>query len=602
VTLYWRSILFAIFVFSYPIFVFCFINEHERKHYNYCYNAICELGIILTLGKYCYSKWSAFKDRKTIAVFIFTLLSFTCFSIGDFGFYSNFIKESADTYMQGYLYEMCYTLTFGFMAVALILHFKIYTQHPLVIAGIVAISTMYFFLTYHFLIAPMYNIYYSHLPYYRYVDIIIYNIFSSIVLGISASYCLRTLNLVEFMFLHSLLFLLAFDLTETYQLIQVNIIHPQAIETTIAQFFWSLTVGSMFLIVFLSWLHGQILFSHKKNLTDWYSVRVSLGLFIFGMNMLFSLALLIIRRYTIHNAIDVSVLLTVILLCWSISNALAFKVSSKFTEIGALMGTHKVKDVDFNSSNGLRLENINKRLNFSSEMNFIIEQYNKMADQFNLRGKKLIEFTNKKLIAEKHIVKVQIANQLAHDIASPLEAIRTILTLPKLDTDITRETLWTALSSITDMVGRLHFRSSGEQNSELKVYSAAATVEKIFIMKLAEFSELQVSLKLNITPTALNSFFKIDLDSFRSILSNIINNSRDELAKIRKDGQIIIELKKEEEAIFISVSDNGSTISEARLQQLNDGSFNSSKHSYKPLGIRSAKENLNRYNWIIAFF
>ena len=337
-------------------------------------------------------------------------------------------------------------------------------------------------------------------------------------------------------------------------------------------------------------------------MTDWYSVRVSLGLFIFGMNMLFSLALLIIRRYTIHNAIDVSVLLTVILLCWSISNALAFKVSSKFTEIGALMGTHKVKDVDFNSSNGLRLENINKRLNFSSEMNFIIEQYNKMADQFNLRGKKLIEFTNKKLIAEKHIVKVQIANQLAHDIASPLEAIRTILTLPKLDTDITRETLWTALSSITDMVGRLHFRSSGEQNSELKVYSAAATVEKIFIMKLAEFSELQVSLKLNITPTALNSFFKIDLDSFRSILSNIINNSRDELAKIRKDGQIIIELKKEEEAIFISVSDNGSTISEARLQQLNDGSFNSSKHSYKPLGIRSAKENLNRYNWIIAFF
>jgi signal transduction histidine kinase len=130
-------------------------------------------------------------------------------------------------------------------------------------------------------------------------------------------------------------------------------------------------------------------------------------------------------------------------------------------------------------------------------MNFIIEQYNQMADKFNLRGQRLVESIEKRIQFEKDALKGRIASEFAHDIESPLSAIRTIIALPQLDTEIARETLWVAITSISDMVSRLNFKSNSSTTPFPKVYSAAGVLEKVFKMKHVEFSGRDIYLKFN---------------------------------------------------------------------------------------------------------
>ena len=151
------------------------------------------------------------------------------------------------------------------------------------------------------------------------------------------------------------------------------------------------------------------------------------------------------------------------------------------------------------------------------------------------------------------------------------------------------------------MVNRLHFRSPDAANAESKVYSASGTLEKLFKMKRAEFSGLEINLQLVIEPGAINSFVQLDLDSFRSALSNIINNSRDEIVKKGEPGTISVNLKKDHDFVVVSISDDGTAVPESKLLEINNGTCESTKHLGKPLGIASSREKLGKFDGTLAF-
>ena len=426
VSISWVSIIFAIIVFMAPIAIFSFLSEDARKSSIIYYQTACEVGTVLTLGWYCLSNWASAKET----VLPILLISLTCFAIAEFGFNTTFFQKSVEAYRQKAFCAICYSFAFGLMALALVIHFKIYKEHPLVLLGILSIALVHFALQYRYLLVPLREVYFSKLPYFMYLNGVCYSVLTALVAGISITYCLRSLNVGEFIFLHLIMALLTFDFAARYQLVQSTFD-----KMTMAQCLWALAVGSIFLAILLPYIQGKMIFSFEGQLADWFSIRASLALLVFTITILLSTALLVIRFFTIRNAVDLTLLLTIVLACWSISNVLAFNVSAKFMEIGSLMGTNRVSEVGLDGSPGIHLKIINKRISFASEMNYIIDQYNQMADKFNVRGQILVESINRRILFEKDAVRGHIAKQLAHDIESPLGAIRTMIALPKLDTE-----------------------------------------------------------------------------------------------------------------------------------------------------------------------
>jgi len=582
------TILYSLLVLLFPIAIFYFLNEEIRKSAIFYYQTICEFGIVLILWRYCFLNWPSAKNT----VLPILLIGFSFFAIAEFTLNTTFFQKPNGIWKYKVFLEIFYPLSFGFIAIALIKHFKIHTEHPLVIIGILSIALVHFSFQYRFIVSQNYTLN----TLFLYVQSIIYSIISALIFGIAVTYSLRTMNICEHIFFHLFLALLVCDFSGRY-----HWFHHRFNQMPISYYFWAFLMGVLFLVFFLSSVHGKLIFSINGNLADWLSIRSTFGLIIFFITVLLTVALFILRFFTVRNAIDVTWLLAIILICWSISNTLAFNVSEKFMKIGFLMGSNKVSEIGIDGSPGIKIEKINQKISFSSEMNFIIDRYNEMADKCNLRGQRLVESIVKKIQFEKDVVRGQIAKQLAHDIESPIGAIRTIIALPHLDTDTARETLWTALTSISAMINRLHFRSSEKLSTELKTYSAAASLEKIFKMKNAEFATSKINLQLKITDSALQSFFSLDLDSFRSILSNLINNSKDEILKKGGFGSILVHLDQKQDFIFIAISDDGTVISDIKLQEMNNGICTSTKHSGKPIGIASAKEKISQFNGSLNF-
>ncbi len=585
-------IIFSAITLACPIAIFFLLGDEARKSYIIYYQTLCEIGIVLFLSWYCILNWASAKTT----IIPLLLISFLCFTIAEFGFNTTFFQKSLEAYRQKAICAICYSLSFAILTIALINHFKVYNEPFLVILGILSVALVHFSLQYRFLLLPLKDTYFSKLPYFMYINGIAYSIFTAAVAGIAATYCLRSLNVNEFIFLHLLMALLTFDFAARYQIVESTFE-----KMTVAQYLWALTIGAIFINIVLSYINGKIIFSTEGLLANWFSIRTSLAFFVFVTAIMLTISFWIIRFFSIKNAIDVTLMLIVILSCWGISNILSFNISSRVMEIGFLMGTNKVSEIGIDGSPGLHIHKIQKKIKFSSEINFIIDEYNQIADKFNLRGEKLVESINKRILFEKDAVRGQIANQIAHDIESPLGAIRTMIALPKLDSETARETLSIALTSITDMVSRLDFRTPSPTVSELKIYSASASIEKIVKMKRAEFSGSMINLQLNIAPSALNTFVQIELDAFRSAISNIINNSRDEIIKKGQPGTISINLDVDQSFVLVSVSDDGKTISDNKLEEINNGTCESTKHLAKPLGIISSKEKLSKFDGTLSF-
>ncbi len=586
------SILLTAIILIFPVAIFSFLTEDLRKVLIIYYQTACELGIVLTLSWYCMTRWETAKST----IIPLLLVGMICFMIAEVGFNTTFFQKSVEAYRKKAFCAICYSLSFGFIALSLFRYFKIQTEHPLVILGIFSVALVHFSLQYRFLLMPLKDVYFSKLPYFMYVNGVIYSILTAVVAGIAAAYCLRSLNTWEFIFLHLLMALLTFDFAARYQIVESTFD-----KMTVAQCLWALAIGSIFLTLFLSLIQGKMLFSTEGLLANWFSIRASLALFVFAVAVLLTLAFWIIRYFSIRNAVDVTLILTIILFCWGISNILSFNVSTKVMEIGFLMGANRVSEIGNDGSPELYIQKIQRTIKFSSEINFIIDEYNQMADKFNLRGQKLLESISKRILFEKDALRGQLANQVAHDIESPLGAIRTIMDLPKIDTAQARETLWIALTSITDIVKRLNFRDQDAFSSEQRVYSAAASVEKIFNMKTAEFNGLMTHLKLSVSPAARNSFIQVELDAFRSALSNLINNSKDEIVQKGEPGAISIGLDEVQGSVLISVTDDGILVSDEKLQKINAGTCESTKHLGRPLGIASARDKLNQFDGTISF-
>jgi signal transduction histidine kinase len=214
----------------------------------------------------------------------------------------------------------------------------------------------------------------------------------------------------------------------------------------------------------------------------------------------------------------------------------------------------------------------------------------------------LCGYIEKYYVEKDNIERVKIAQQVAHDIRSPLTALNTVLkNLPQIP-EKQRITLRNAATRINDIANNLLAQYRSENNTHdvkntLRTWLIAPVIENIMTEKRVQFENSQIELEMLIEPKAYFSFSKIDLNEIERVLSNLINNAAE--AFLDAVGIIVISLETDKENIYIKVVDNGCGIPTEKLATIFEAK-KTTKKSGSGIGLFHAKSVIDKFNGKIA--
>jgi len=186
---------------------------------------------------------------------------------------------------------------------------------------------------------------------------------------------------------------------------------------------------------------------------------------------------------------------------------------------------------------------------------------------------------------------MSIATQVAHDIRSPIELIKSFQNDFHFLPTVSREYIEAGLEKIESIASDLlKTHRSNIQQKELELESIESVISQAFVEKKAEFRKYQdVGLIYNNYLTIDTSINKNDGSKIKRIISNIINNAVEALDT--KKGFISITLKNLSDSVSIQISDNGSGIPEPIKDQLFVKGF-TTKDEGNGIGLYNAKNEL----------
>ncbi len=206
---------------------------------------------------------------------------------------------------------------------------------------------------------------------------------------------------------------------------------------------------------------------------------------------------------------------------------------------------------------------------------------------------------------EKKTALVAIARQLAHDIKSPVAALKVGLAdLPQLPED-QRLLLRTAASRITDIANNLLERGKD------RVSTATATKtdglvsdEPLSIELLPSLVDMLVSEKrweyrsrLGLTIEWVSElgapqdlFVEVAPAEFKRVISNLINNAVEAVETKGGNGHVVIQLQREDEFVLLRIMDSGNGIEAKVIPKLMACGASFGKVAGNGLGLYHAKQ------------
>lgn len=213
-----------------------------------------------------------------------------------------------------------------------------------------------------------------------------------------------------------------------------------------------------------------------------------------------------------------------------------------------------------------------------------IDKLNQLLSQLAIR----VENQQEKLqSAELALVKEDIANQVAHDIRSPVSALQLILSSTQFD----QEHKFVAIESLKRIneiaENLLHERKTVvPQKSNIDLYELTKI---ICAEKEIMSSKSNISLEIDGSTYTSN----IQPDDYKRILSNILNNS---LEAIDDKGNIHVKLYSKSNVGYIEIKDSGRGIPPEQLSKLMSKGATFGKENGNGLGLYYAKKTLEKYN------
>lgn len=176
-----------------------------------------------------------------------------------------------------------------------------------------------------------------------------------------------------------------------------------------------------------------------------------------------------------------------------------------------------------------------------------------------------------------------LATQIAHDIRSPLSAIRMISAVSDLNTSEARELMNSAAIRIDEIAQDLVDTAKRNKVSsfELETVDLSKMLKTLVATKKLEYKydeSVKIGLHIN---SDLNIF--ANKKELNRVLSNIINNS----VEAKHKNQINIDIKAEQknENALICITDNGGGMPQETINQILKGNYQSTKTGNSGLGL-----------------
>lgn len=176
-----------------------------------------------------------------------------------------------------------------------------------------------------------------------------------------------------------------------------------------------------------------------------------------------------------------------------------------------------------------------------------------------------------------------MATQVAHDIRSPLSAIRMISAAPDLNTPEARDLMNAAAIRIDEIAQDLVDTAKRNKISDLSLEAVELSplLNSLLTTKRLEFkNDSSVTIQLQAFE-GLNIL--ANKKELNRVLSNLINNSVE--AKQNSQIQIDVKLEKKNADVVISVTDNGTGMPQSVIDDIFKGSHQSTKTGNSGLGI-----------------
>ncbi|MCC2624497.1 MAG: putative Phenylalanine racemase (ATP-hydrolyzing) [Burkholderiales bacterium] len=246
-----------------------------------------------------------------------------------------------------------------------------------------------------------------------------------------------------------------------------------------------------------------------------------------------------------------------------------------------------------------RLKHENRKLDAQNKIKQVMLE-KEAAESERLRLENEVHKLEKR--ASEAIAKEQqnfrkVADRVAHDLRPPVASITYIAksqaaNLPEEE----RVTLRDAGNRINDLANYLlsYYKpvtpDSETQNQSLSLLVSGAITE-ILSEKRWQYTNLPVKFTNKFHQGSYFTFINIPAVGFKSMLSNLINNSVDALEK--KEGEVVVELECEDDMVKITIQDNGKGMPQEVLDKImNNIAVTAGKQDGHGIGLTQVRETL----------
>jgi len=195
----------------------------------------------------------------------------------------------------------------------------------------------------------------------------------------------------------------------------------------------------------------------------------------------------------------------------------------------------------------------------------------------------------------------QLARKVAHDINSPLAALKMMIPLCTEIPENKRMLLTRATEGILDIANNLLNNYRKEKNSATSDIELRQPllVSDLLIELLSEkkmqFRNHPIAFDTVINLDAQFAFIEMQTTEFRRSISNLINNAADALGN-KTNGLVSINLNADDSAVILEVGDNGKGMTAAMIEKmLSRQSFTEGKENGNGLGLQQVWDTLD-YN------
>lgn len=556
------------FAFALPCVPVCvaFGAPSTRDTFALCFELLCELAataVLLTRagkGEYPSLRWLA--------------ASLTCLLVADINY--NLGVALWERYPWNYVGDFGYSAYLATLAIALAsgggtTSFLEKAVFALLSVGMFALQSL-------FVLHPILSLRHD-IPEIASVNAVVYAAFMAILGAQTFLRSIRCMSWLEHVFLQGVLIGVSSDFAARYAASSVNT--PQS---SWAEWGWATSVGAVCAAAIYASFADHKLFDVTQH-PRWKSVRAVFGLFGFLGNCVLLAGLLGSSVLAVEHGTHLSVILFLFCPCWFASNTLALAISTHLRRVRTLMPDPQTVAPVGDDYAGVSIPEVTVRLHLE-EMDTCIAGYNDLALETN-------RLLSTLLVKNREAACGRLASQVAHDIRSPLSALKMALNDLASPSEETRVLLRSAILRVQDIANQLldANRPSPTKVAEGKAPDAVylpPLVESVVSEKRFQFrSCLSVRIESSTDKASYGAFSAICPVELKRVLSNLINNA---VEALRGEGTVTVTLMGLPSGWEVRVTDTGQGMPPEVLAKLGQRGMSFAKEKGNGLGVFHAMQ------------